>query len=105
MRGKFGRVAREVCGEMVALSLGPTDEKVAGSGGQELHTEGRANMKSLLGVSAKGPGNSKLVGRLHQHGQRPVEGHRSRRKGGSLSWFMISSLRLPYMEQEAYGTF
>lgn len=49
VRGDFGRVAREVCGEMTDWSLGLTDEKAAGSGGQELRREGRANVKRFFG--------------------------------------------------------
>lgn len=39
VRGKFGRVAKEVCGEEDSR-LGLTEEKVGGSGDKELHTEG-----------------------------------------------------------------
>lgn len=104
VRGKFGRVAIEVCGETVDLSLGLTDKKTASFGSQELHMEGRASVKTFIGsvkVSgiASGPGGCITMDSGH------VEGHGSKRKVGSLYRFMIRSLGLSYMEQEAYRMF
>lgn len=54
VRGDFGRVARKVCWEMTDWSLGLTDEKAAGSGGQELCTKGRAKVKPFFGSEPEG---------------------------------------------------
>lgn len=87
MRGDSGSMAREVCGEMTDWNSGLTDDKAAGSGGQELRTEGRANVKPFIGSEPEGPSYSQRARKLHHHGRRP-SGRRRVHKEGAF-WLVV----------------
>lgn len=64
-------------------------------------TRGKSKREVFVGRKRQGSQEQQMGGQAAS----PRTAASGRRKGGSLSWFMISSLRLSNMEQEAYGTF